>query len=44
MSNARWDEEVARHPVDRVEDGEIPDALLLKEFDEPPPRAALLVL
>src|SRR6185503_4441987 len=35
-------ERVARRHLERTENGEIPDALLLQRLDEPLPRAAIL--
>ncbi len=44
MSNARGNEEMSRHLIYRVEDGEVLDALLMEQLDESAPRTALLVL
>jgi len=44
VSNAGWNEEMARHFVDRIEDREVLDALLVQQLDQSPPGTSLLVL
>jgi hypothetical protein len=44
VSNAGWNEEVTWHFLDRIEDGEVLDALLVQQLHEAPPRPALFVL
>ena len=44
VTDSGGNEEMARRPINRVEDGEVPDALVMQQLDESPPGAAKLVL
>ena len=44
VTNSGGNEEMARRLVDRIEDGEVLDALLMQQLDESPARTAKLVL